>query len=53
MWEQFNQSGSFNANHLSLSRWGKGKYVEDESYEWNPEGAEVVRFEEWVQRKLA
>ena len=35
MWEQFNQSGSFSANHWSLSRWGKGKFVEDESYEWS------------------
>ena len=26
---------------------------ENEGYEWNPEGAEVIRFDEWVKRKLA
>ena len=35
MWEQFNQSGSITISHWEWTRWKKGKFVEDESYEWS------------------
>ena len=35
MWEQFNQSGGISTNHWEWTRWEKGKFVEDESYEWS------------------
>ena len=35
MWEQFNQSGCISTNHWTWTRWEKGKFVEDESYEWS------------------
>ena len=35
MWEQYNQSGSISTSHWTWNRWEKGKFVEDESYEWS------------------
>ena len=35
MWEQFNQSGCISTNHWHWTRWEKGKFAEDESYEWS------------------
>ena len=35
MWVQYNQSGSISTSHWAWNRWEKGKFVEDESYEWS------------------
>ena len=35
MWEQYNQSGGISTNHWAWTRWEKGKFIEDESYEWS------------------
>ncbi len=35
MWEQYDVKGSITTNHWSWTRWEKGNFVEDESYEWS------------------
>ena len=35
MLEQYNQSGSGSISHWEWTRWEKGKFIEDESYEWS------------------
>ena len=35
MFEQFDVRGSISIDHWSWTRWEKGKFIEDESYEWS------------------